>query len=538
MKQQEVYDYIIIGSGFGGSVSAMRLSEKGYKVLVIEKGKSYRDEDFPKSDWNLRKFLWAPLIKCFGFQNISFFRQVTILSGVGVGGGSLVYGNTHMFPPDAFFQNKVWAHLKDWKSTLIPFYELARKMLGTVKNEKLYVEDMLLKEVAEDMNRKESFSGVNVGVYFGDTERESDPYFNGHGPLRKGCIECAGCMTGCRHNAKNTLEKNYLWFAKKFGATIVSETLATKIQHNQGIYQIDTRSSTSWFNRNALSYHSHGLIVSGGVLGTLELLLKQKFHYKTLPNLSDTLGDQVLTNSESLCGVSHAREKLNNGVAISSYFNPDEDTHIEVVKYSNEAGAMGRLGTLATGGGSGFMRFLKLLLQIVKHPINFLRVTFNLRHWGENSIIFLVMQSLDNSMRLVWKKGWLKQRMTFRNDKDLKVPAYIPVGQEVMKRYAKKVNGIPQNVWPEILLNMPMTAHILGGCPMGKDANGGVVDEYFSVHNYPDMYILDGSVIPCNLGVNPSLTITALSEYAMSHIPDKEGNKNFKLDDLIHENIF
>jgi cholesterol oxidase len=535
MKQKTVYDYIIIGSGFGGSVSAMRLSEKGYKVLVIEKGKAYKDEDFPKSDWNLRKFLWAPLIKCFGFQNISFFRQVTILSGVGVGGGSLVYGNTHMFPPDAFFQNKVWAHLKDWKSTLTPFYDIARKMLGTVKNEKLNVEDMLLKEVAEEMHRKESFSGVNVGVFFGDPEKEVDPYFNGHGPLRKGCIECAGCMTGCRHNAKNTLEKNYLWFAKKYGAEVVSETLATKIQYDAGIYKIDTRSSTSWFKKNVQTLQSRGLIISGGVLGTLELLLKQKFHYKTLPDLSNTIGDHVLTNSESLCGVSHANEKLNNGVAISSYFNPDEDTHIEVVKYSNEAGAMGRLGTLATGGGSGLMRFLKLLVQIVKHPINFLRVTFNLRRWGENSIIFLVMQSLDNSMRLVWKKGWLKQRMTFRNDKDLKVPAYIPVGQEVMKRYAKKVNGVAQNVWPEILLNMPMTAHILGGCPMGKDVNGGVVDEYFRVHNYPDMYILDGSVIPCNLGVNPSLTITALSEYAMSYIPEKEGNKNVKLDELLHK---
>ncbi len=529
----EVYDYIVIGSGFGGSVSAMRLSEKGYNVLVIEKGRKYDSQDFPTSDWNIKKFLWAPLLRCFGFQNISFFRQVTILSGVGVGGGSLVYGNTHMFPPDAFFENKIWAHFRDWKKTLLPFYDLARFMLGTEPNKKLNEEDFLLKDVASDMGKMHSFGAVNLGVFFGKKDYDADPYFGGYGPKRNGCIECAGCMIGCRYNAKNTLDKNYLWFAQQYGCRIQSETLVEKISIENGIYHVGIKPSTTKRGFKPKILLCKGLVVSGGVLGTLNLLLKQKHYYKTLTKLSDTLGENVLTNSESLCGVSNADRKLNHGVAISSYFNPDENTHIEVVKYNDEAGAMGRLGTLATGGGTGLIRFLKLLLQIIKHPIDFIRVTFNWKKWGSNSIIFLVMQSLDNSMRLVWKKGLFGAKRVLKNDKDVKVPAYIPVGQEVMKRYAKKVNGIAQNVWPEILLNMPMTAHILGGCPMGKNKLSGVVNDRLEVHNYPNMYIVDGSIIPCNLGVNPSLTITALAEYAMSNIMEKPGNPNLPLKDKI-----
>jgi cholesterol oxidase len=519
---KNAYDYIIIGSGFGGSVSAMRLAEKGYSVLVIEKGKRFKSLDFPKSDWNLRKFLWLPKLKWFGFQNITFFRQVTILSGVGVGGGSIVYGNTHMFPPDAFFQNPVWSHFKNWKEELTPFYNLARKMLGTKKLTQLNEEDHLLKEVAADMGKEGSFSGVNVGVYFGDPETETDPYFNGEGPLRSGCRECAACMIGCRYNAKNTLDKNYLYFAEKSGADILDSTLATKIEFDGNTYCVHTRSSTSWFVRNKRTIGSKGLVISGGVLGTMNLLLRQKHLYQTLPLLSEKLGENVLTNSESLCGVSTADRKLNHGIAISSYFNPDEHTHIEVVKYNDASGAMGRLATLAVGEGKGIVRFLKWILTAFKHPIKLIRLTFSFRNWGRNTIIFLVMQSLDNSMRMIWKNGLFKGNISIRNDKHSKVPAYIPVGQEVMNRYARKVNGIAQNTWPEILLNMPMTAHILGGCPMGDTADTGVVNDRFEVFNYPKMYILDGSIIPCNLGVNPSLTITALSEYAMSKIPEKE----------------
>jgi cholesterol oxidase len=521
MLMKEEYDYIVIGSGFGGSISAMRLAEKGYSVLVIEKGKRFGTADFPKTDWNLKKFLWVPRLKWFGFQNITFFRQVTILSGVGVGGGSIVYGNTHMFPPDAFFNNPVWAHYKDWKQVLTPFYDLARKMLGTRAHTQLHEEDLLLKEVARDMGKESSFSGVNVGVYFGDTEHETDPYFNGEGPMRTGCRECAGCMVGCRYNAKNTLDKNYLYFAEKFGAKVLDSTLATKIEFTENQYYVSTRSSTSWFGRRKKILKAKGLVISGGVLGTMNLLLRQKYLYRSLPNLSDKLGENILTNSESLCGVSLADRKLNNGIAISSFFNPDEHTHVEVVKYNDKSGAMGRLATLAVGEGKGFIRFIKWLLAALTHPLQLIRITFSFRNWGKHSIIFLVMQSLDNSMRMIWKNGIFGGNISIKNDKHIRVPAYIPIGQEVMQRYAQKVNGIPQNTWPEILLNMPMTAHILGGCPMGSNEIGGVVNEKFQVYGYPNMYVLDGSIIPCNLGVNPSLTISALSEYAMSEIPDK-----------------
>lgn len=294
------YDYIVIGSGFGGSVSAMRLAEKGYSVLVIEKGKRFTATDFPKSDWNLKKFLWMPKLKWFGFQKLTFFRQVTILSGVGVGGGSIVYGNTHMFPPDEFFNNPIWSHLKDWKKALMPFYDLARHMLGTKKLTEFHEEDLLLKEVAAELGKEKTFTGVNVGVYFGDTENEIDPYFSGKGPLRSGCQYCAGCMIGCQFNAKNTLDKNYLYFAEHYGAQVLDSTFAHKIEYINNQYVIHTRKSTSWIKKNYKIYKSNGLIISGGVLGTMDLLLKQKYKYKTLPNLSDHLGENILTNSESL----------------------------------------------------------------------------------------------------------------------------------------------------------------------------------------------------------------------------------------------
>lgn len=531
------YDYIIIGSGFGGSVSAMRLAEKGYTVLVIEKGKRFKPADFPKSDWNLKKFLWMPVLKWFGFQKLTFFRQVTILSGVGVGGGSIVYGNTHMFPPDTFFNNPVWSHFKDWKKELTPFYNLARHMLGTKKLTNYNEEDLLLKEVAADLGKEKSFNTVDVGVYFGDPDHEIDPYFNGKGPLRSGCTQCAGCMTGCQYNAKNTLDKNYLFFAEQYGARVLDSTLAQKIEHIENKYIVHTQDSTSWFTKNKNTFTAKGLIISGGVLGTMDMLLKQKFQYKTLPHLSDHLGENVLTNSESLCGVSKADRKLNNGIAISSYFNPDKDTHIEIVKYNDQSGAMGKLATLAVGEGTGIIRFFKWIVTAISHPLKFLKLTFAFKNWGKHSIIFLVMQSLDNSMRMVWKNGLFGNGITIKNDKTSRVPAFIPIGQEVMNRYAKKVNGIAQNTWPEILLNMPMTAHILGGCPMGESKDEGVVNEFFEVHGYKHLYILDGSIIPCNLGVNPSLSITAFSEYAMSNIKEKNGNTIKPLAELSVQSI-
>lgn len=531
------FDYIVIGSGFGGSVSAMRLAEKGYRVLVVEKGKRWKSQDFPKSNWNLKKYLWLPALRWFGFLRLSFFKEVFILSGVGVGGGSLVYANTHMMPPDAFFNNPVWSGIKDWKNILAPHYETARFMLGSEKYKKENAEDLVLKEIVEEMGRGHTYDRVDhVGVYLGDPKKEIDPYFKGLGPKRKGCIECAGCMVGCRYEAKNTLDKNYLWFAENlFGATVLAETetIRIEVQEDQ-TYKILTRTSTG-FIKNTQTFTANGIVVSGGVLGTLDLLLKQKHVHKTLPNLSDKLGHNLLTNSEMLSGVVAADRKLNHGLAISTVFNPDEHTHIELCKFPDKSGAMIRLATMAAGNGNPLVRTLKMLGNILTHPVDFLRSLFQ-RNVAKNSVIFLIMQSLPNAMRMKLKRGLFGHSLSFKNDSGEKVPSYIPIGQEVLYKYAAKVNGVPQNAFSEVVFGLASTAHILGGCPMGKTKEEGVVNENFEVHGYKNFYILDGSIVPCNLGVNPSLTITALSEYAMSHIPSKPGTTaktlNERLDDI------
>lgn len=521
---QTHFDYIVIGSGFGGSVSAMRLAEKGYSVLVIEKGKRWKSSDFPTSNWNTRKYLWLPLLRCFGFQKLTFFKEVFIISGVGVGGGSLVYANTHMLPRDSFYNNPVWSHFKDWKTVLAPYFDKARFMLGSEKFKKEYEEDRILKATTEEMGRGSSYGRVDyVGVYQGDTKQARDPYFKGLGPLRKGCTECAGCMVGCRHDAKNTLDKNYLWFAEnRFGAQVLAETLVTRIEHKDDIYHVHCQSSTSFREKQNTVFTASGLVCSGGVLGTLDLLLKQKHVDRTLTGLSDRLGENILTNSEMLSGVVAADRKLNHGIAISSVFEPDEHTHIELCKFPDGSGAMTRLAVMAAGNGTPPVRTLKMIGNIITHPWDFLRSVFNLK-LAETSIIFLIMQSLPNAMRLRLKRGLFGSRLVMDNQSGQKVPSFIPVGQEALYRYARKVNGVPHNAFSEVMFGLASTAHILGGCPMGKTREEGVVDENFAVHGYPNFYILDGSIMPCNLGVNPSLTIAALSEYAMTQIPKKPG---------------
>jgi len=538
MEESKHFDFIIIGSGFGGSVSALRLGEKGYKVLVLEKGRRWQSSDFPKTNWNLKKYLWLPTLRFFGFMNLSFFREVFILSGVGVGGGSLVYANTHMMPNEKFFTHKIWSHLNDWKTALTPFYEKAKFMLGSAKYEKENAEDWVLKEVAEDMRRGETYDRVDyVGVYLGDTAKEKDPYFNGLGPMRKGCIECAGCMVGCRHNAKNTLDKNYLWLAEKYyGVKILPETQVEKIIPYNGGYRVETKSSTNFFKKNIQNFTSTGIVVSGGVLGTLDLLLKQKFVFKTLPDISDKLGENILTNSEMLSGVVAADRKLNHGLAISSVFNPDDHTHIELCKFPNGSGAMLRLATMAAGDGKPVVRTLKMLGNVILHPWDFLRSFFH-PNVARNSLVFLIMQELPNAMTMTLRKVLWFWNLSFKNKSHERVPSYIPIGQEALYRYSKKVNGVPHNAASELFLGLPSTAHILGGCPIGKSKEEGVVDEYFRMHGYPNFYILDGSIVPCNLGVNPSLTITALSEYAMSHIQKKESGFTKSLEELMADRL-
>lgn len=520
-----IYDYIVIGSGFGGSVASLRLVEKGYKVLTLEQGKRFNPEDFPKTNWNLPKYLWIPALRFFGFQKISFYTTASILSGTGVGGGSLVYANTLYMPPDEFFRNTSWSQFGNWKKILEPFYRKASFMLGRNKYTKLNTEDLVLKEVAKEMAAADTFDTVHVGVNFDSSEKENDPYFNGLGPLRKGCIECGGCMVGCRENAKNSLDRNYLWFAEKLGLEILAETKAEKITFKNDLYHIEARHITSLLPENKKILKAKGLIVAAGTLGTLELLLKQKYRYNTLPLLSDKLGHQLRTNAETLCAVSGAKEKMNNGLAITSVFSPDPFTKVEIVKYPDNSNAMKWFfGLSAEGARTSFHRSINLLIRTFTHPGQFFKTVFNFR-WSSNLVILLVMQTVDNAMRMVWKNTFFGGKMKLDNRGQKKVPAYIPVGQEVLNRAAEKVNGIPQNILLEIFFNRPTTAHILGGCPMSDSSGTGVIDSSFKVHGYPDFYITDGSVIQGNIGVNPSLTITAVAEYTMSRIKEKDGSR-------------
>jgi len=489
------YDYIIIGSGFGGSVAGLRLAEKGYKVLILEQGKRFNPSDFPKTNWNLAKYLWIPAVRFFGFQKLSFYSTASILSGTGVGGGSLVYANTLYIPPDAFFKNLSWQRFGEWKKILDPFYDRASFMLGRKKYSKLNAEDKFLEEVSTDMNAHDTFESVYVGVNIDGIEEESDPYFNGLGPLRKGCIECGGCMVGCRENAKNTLDRNYLWFAEKLGAEILPETKAEKITFNDGTYTVETSRVTSFLRSKRKFFRAKGIVVSAGALGTLELLLKQKYKFSTLPLLSDKLGFELRTNAETLCAVSGASEKLNNGLAITSVFSPDPHTHVEIVKYPDNSNAMKWFfGLSVPGAATSPGRTWMLFVKTITHPLLFFRTVFNFS-WSSRTVIFLVMQTADNAMKMIWKKTPFGGKMKIDNSGHKKVPAFIPVGQEVMERYARKVTGIPQNILLEVFFNRPTTAHILGGCPMSEDTENGVVDSNLKVHGYPDFYITDGSVI-------------------------------------------
>jgi cholesterol oxidase len=523
------FDFIIIGSGFGGSVSALRLAEKGYKVCVLERGKRFKDADFARTNWDVRRYLWVPFLKCFGIQNLSLFRNILVLSGSGVGGGSLVYANTLLQPGDEFFKAPVWKDLADWRSELEPFYAMARRMLGVATNPKLTFVDEVLRECAHEMGRSDSFKPAEVAVFFGEPGKTvADPYFNGQGPERAGCIFCGGCMVGCRFNAKNTLMKNYLWLAEKLGVQIVAERAVTDIRPLSEGYEVLTECSTSWFAKDRKTLKARRVVLSGGVLGTLNLLLKCKFITKTLPRISDRLGHDVRTNSEALIGVTEAKatpeRDYSQGIAITSIFHPDEHTHIEPVRYSHGSDFMRLLAAPMTDGGNWILRPIRLVWTILSRPGETLRLLFN-RNWAKNTVIFLVMQTVDNKMQFKLGRGlftFFRKRMTTAPEEGgLRIPSFIPIGHQVARAFAKKVGGIPQSAVNEVVLNIPTTAHVLGGCGIGADPEHGVIDSNHQVFGYDGLYVCDGSTIPANLGVNPSLTITAMSERAMSRIPKK-----------------
>jgi cholesterol oxidase len=521
-KQAFDYDYIIIGSGFGGSVAALRLSEKGYKVLVIEKGKWLKAKDFPKTNWDLRRWLWLPAARFFGLFQMGFFRHVTIMSGVGVGGGSLVYANTLPVPKRGFFTADSWAHLADWENELQGFYRTVLSMLGANPNPRLELGDRALQQLARQTGKQNHFESTDVAVFFGEPDvTVPDPYFHGKGPARAGCNFCGGCMLGCRFNAKNSLDKNYLHFAQQHGAELRAEAEVYEVRplaaaDGSAGYAVAWRSSTGSRKESRGGHTSRGIVFAGGVLGTVSLLLDLKKSF--LPRLSGRVGCGVRTNSESIIAVTALDPDtvFSKGIAIGSILHSDENSHLEPVRYSAGSGFWRLLTWPRVHGSNAFVRVLRLLGDLLAHPIKNLKVIF-VDDWAKRTQILLFMQTIDSRLR--FSKGMLGMRTAV--DKGKKPTAFIPEANALAEGFAGIVNGKLAALLTETLLGSPTTAHILGGCVMGKNKDEGVIDRDQRVFGYENMLVCDGSTVSANPGVNPSLTIAALAERAMSKIPVK-----------------
>jgi cholesterol oxidase len=520
------HDWVIVGSGFGGSVSALRLTEKGYRVAVLEAGRRFRDEDYAKTTWDLKRFLWAPFLGLRGIFRLTPFKDVFIASGSAVGGGSVVYANTLYRASPEFFKNPQWCDLDDWSAALAPHYDTAEKMLGVQTVPRKSDGQELLREVGRHLGVEDTFKRTPVGVYFGDPGTTvPDPYFGGEGPDRTGCTFCGACMVGCREGAKNTLLKNYLWFAEKRGAQILPEREVVDIRPlgagdgSEG-YAVTTERPGAWFRKERRAITARGVVISAGALGTNLLLAKCKLA-GSLPRISDRLGQLVRTNSESILAVTlpEGMARPWNDVAISASIYPRPDTHIEFVTYGRYGDFMALLYTMLTGDGSRLTRPLLWLGNVLRHPATFLKALWPVG-WSRRTVLFLVMQSLDNAIAFRAKRG-LFGGVSLKTEQDPEKPnpTFIEVGNRAAGWLAKRTGGHAQSMLLEAWANIPTTAHILGGAVIGRDATNGVVDARSRLFGYRNFLVCDGSTVPANPGVNPSLTITAIAEHAMSHVP-------------------
>ena len=515
-------DFLIIGSGFGGSVSALRLVEKGYRVLLLEKGRRIGPDEMPQSNWNLKRWLWLPQLGFRGLFKMTFLRHLTVLSGVGVGGGSLVYANTLPVPGDDFFASPSWAALADWKRELAPHYPRVRQMLGAAENPYTTPADEIVRAVGKDLGRPDSdFRRSPVAVYFGNPgETVPDPYFGGEGPPRTGCIQCGGCMIGCRHGAKNTLDKNYLWLAEKRGLALEADTEATWVRSlPDGGYQVDALQGASQLGRAHKSWTARNVVFSGGVLGTVPLLLKLRQSANGLPKLSPRVGHFVRTNSESLIGVVSGQREVDHskGIAIGSVLHTDAHSHLEPVRYPSGSGFFRLLVAPHAAGKFALERIARALAETVRHPLRALR-SLLVFDWAKHTVILLYMRTLEGHLRLKLGLGGLLMSAI---DAGGAPSASIPEATDLARRVGEKLDGLPQGLITELLFDTPTTAHILGGACMGRSADEGVIDSAHRVFGYDGLYVIDGAAVSANPGVNPSLTIAALAERAMSLVPPR-----------------
>ncbi len=521
------FDFVVVGSGFGGAVSACRLAEKGYSVAVIEMGKRWTADDFPKTTWNLRRWIWRPGMKLFGFYDMRPFKHVMILCGNAVGGGSITYANTLLVPPDSVWREGSWAELAEWERDMPAHYAEAKRMLGVTENRILGEADELLREIATEQGVGGTFYKTDVAVYFGDAPGvpHPDPYFGGEGPARSSCIGCGGCMVGCRFNAKNTLDKNYLYFAEKHGAKVFDETRVVDVvprgaPDGSDGYTVTTERSTAWFAKQRKTFTAKHVVFAASALGSMDLLMRLK-QRGSLPNVSERVGDDVRTNSESLVGVRFPGKRfdMSKGIAIGSGIHIDQFTHIEATRYSRGSDAIALIATMLVTG-TGWKRIFKWLGSAFAHPIRFFRATQPFG-FARQTIILLVMQTVDATLKMKLRRRWFWPFGKLLCSSGQKIPTNIPAANQFAIKAANQFGGIPITSSIEILFDMPTTAHCIGGCVMGVDAAHGVIDAQHRVYGYQGLYVVDGAAVGANLGVNPSLTITALAERAMSFIPAK-----------------